>query len=185
MRACLFSSFFWRVFLLHMEWLGLTVFGRLFFHRFKDAFPSFSALRCTSRGISVWSRGTRAFPPAELKSFSFSLFSAVWLKRASVCLFLYPPFWEFDELPRSVGRVCHQIGQIPGYYFLKKKKIDRYVLTPQYGLLGFPADSDGKEFACNAGDLGSIPGSGRSAGEGNGNPLQHPCLENPMDGGAW
>ena len=40
-------------------------------------------------------------------------------------------------------------------------------------------------FACNVGDLGSIPGSGRSPGEGNGNPLQYSCLENPMDGGAW
>ena len=39
--------------------------------------------------------------------------------------------------------------------------------------------------ACNAGDLGSIPGSGRSPGEGNDNPLQYSCLENPMDGGAW
>ena len=44
--------------------------------------------------------------------------------------------------------------------------------------------SDGKASACNAGDLGLIPGSGRSPGEGNGNPLQHSCLENPMDGGA-
>jgi len=39
--------------------------------------------------------------------------------------------------------------------------------------------------ACNTGDLGSIPGLGRSPGEGNGNPLQYSCLENPMDGGAW
>ena len=45
----------------------------------------------------------------------------------------------------------------------------------------FPGNSDGKESACSAGDLGSIPGSGRSPGEGNGNPLQYPCLENPMD----
>ena len=45
--------------------------------------------------------------------------------------------------------------------------------------------SDGKAFAYNAGDLGSIPGSGRSPGEGNGNPPQYSCLENPMDGGAW
>ena len=43
----------------------------------------------------------------------------------------------------------------------------------------------GKAFACNVGDLGSIPGSGRSPGEWNGNPLQYSCLENPMDGGAW
>ena len=44
--------------------------------------------------------------------------------------------------------------------------------------------SDGKASACNAGDPGSIPESGRSPGEGNGKPLQHSCLENPMDGGA-
>ena len=43
----------------------------------------------------------------------------------------------------------------------------------------------GKEFACNAGDLGSIPGLGRSPGEGNDNPFQYSCLENSMDRGAW
>ena len=51
--------------------------------------------------------------------------------------------------------------------------------------MGFPGGSEVKESACNAGDLGSIPGSGRSPGEGNGNPLQYSCLETPMDGGAW
>ena len=50
--------------------------------------------------------------------------------------------------------------------------------------LGFPGGSEIKASACNAGDLGSIPGSGRSPGEGNGNPLQYSCLENPMDRGA-
>ena len=49
----------------------------------------------------------------------------------------------------------------------------------------FPGGSAGKESACSAGDLGSIPGSGRSPGEGNGKSLQYSCLENPMDGGAW
>ena len=49
----------------------------------------------------------------------------------------------------------------------------------------FPSDSDGKASVYNAGDLGLIPGSGRFPGEGNGNPLQYSCLENPMDGGAW
>ena len=48
-----------------------------------------------------------------------------------------------------------------------------------------PGGSDSKESACNAGDLGSIPGSGRSPGEGNECPLQYSCLENPMDRGAW
>ena len=51
--------------------------------------------------------------------------------------------------------------------------------------MGFPGGSDGKESACSAGDLGSIPGLGRSPLEGNGNPLQYSCLENPMDRGAW
>ena len=49
----------------------------------------------------------------------------------------------------------------------------------------FPGGSVGKETACNAGDLGSAPGSGRSPGEGNGNPLQYSCLANSMDRGAW
>ena len=49
----------------------------------------------------------------------------------------------------------------------------------------FPGASDGKASAYNAGDPGSIPGLERSPGEGNGNPCQYSCLENPMDGGAW
>ena len=49
----------------------------------------------------------------------------------------------------------------------------------------FPGSSEVKASACDEGDLGSIPGLGRSSGEGNGNPLQYSCLENPMDGGAW
>ena len=62
-------------------------------------------------------------------------------------------------------------------YVLQLKKIYIYIV--------FPSGSEGKESACNMGDLGSIPGSGRSPGEGNGNLLQYSCLENPMDGGAW
>ena len=50
---------------------------------------------------------------------------------------------------------------------------------------GFPGGSEIKPSACNAGDLGLIPGSGTSPGEGNGTPLQYSCLENPMGGGAW
>ena len=51
--------------------------------------------------------------------------------------------------------------------------------------LGGSGGSDGKESTCNAGDPGSISGSGRYPGEGNGNPLQYSCLENPMDREAW
>ena len=53
------------------------------------------------------------------------------------------------------------------------------------GTEGFPGGSEVKVSACNAGDLGLIPGLGRSPGEGNSNPLQYSCLENPMVGGAW
>ena len=52
-------------------------------------------------------------------------------------------------------------------------------------MMGFPHSSVSKESACNAGNPGLIPGSGRSPGEGNGNLLQYLCLENPMDRGAW
>ena len=55
--------------------------------------------------------------------------------------------------------------------------------TKQYEF--YFGDSEGKEFACIAGDTGIIPGSGRSPKEGNGNPLHYSCLENPMDRGAW
>ena len=52
-------------------------------------------------------------------------------------------------------------------------------------MVDIPGGSDGKGFACNAGDLGLIPELGRSPREGNGNLLQYSCLENPMDRGAW
>ena len=56
-----------------------------------------------------------------------------------------------------------------------------FKLSTQLGHQGYPGGSDGKASACSVGDLGSIPGLGRSPGEGNGNPLQYSCLENSMD----
>ena len=52
-------------------------------------------------------------------------------------------------------------------------------------IAGLPSWLSGEESACNAGDAGSVPGAGRSPGEGNGNPLPYSCLEHPMDRGAW
>ena len=69
------------------------------------------------------------------------------------------------------------------FFFLKKGA--NICLALIRGQVGIPGGSDGKESSCNAGDLGSIPGSGRSPGEGNGYPLQYSCLENSMDRGAW
>ena len=63
-------------------------------------------------------------------------------------------------------------------------KLINLIIT-EYLTIFNPGNSDSKESACNAGDLDSIPGLGRSPGEGNGHPLKHSCLENPMDRGAW
>ena len=62
---------------------------------------------------------------------------------------------------------------------------DRALFILGSSSMGFPGGSESKESACNARDPGSIPGSGRSPGEGNGNPLQYSCLENSMDRGGW
>ena len=65
------------------------------------------------------------------------------------------------------------------------KMLNIVLYAIQQILAGFPGGSEVKASACNARDLGSVPGSGRSPGEGNGNPLQYSCLANPMGGGAW
>ena len=63
--------------------------------------------------------------------------------------------------------------------------IATYFSNDPLSYLGFPGDSDEKESICSAGDLGSLPGLGRSLGGGHSNPLRYSCLENPMDRGAW
>ena len=67
----------------------------------------------------------------------------------------------------------------------KIRNLKASFLVKIFHLLGFSGSLDGIASAYNVGDLGSIPESGRSPGEGNGNPLQYSYLENPMDGGAW
>ena len=75
-------------------------------------------------------------------------------------------------------------GSLVGCHLWGRTESDTTEATSQQQQ-GFPCGSDGKESAYNAGDLGSVPASGRSPGEGNGNPLQYSCQENPMDGGGW
>ena len=75
-------------------------------------------------------------------------------------------------------------------YNCKDRSTLKYILVNNFlhylsSISGFPSSSVGKESTCNAGDQHSIPGSGRSSGEGDGNPVQYSCLENPMDRGAW
>ena len=71
-------------------------------------------------------------------------------------------------------------------YMEKESKQEwAYIYGYTQSCMGFPVSSDGKEAACSAGGPASIPGSGRSPGEGNGSPLQFSCLQNPMDRGGW
>ena len=72
-----------------------------------------------------------------------------------------------------------------GGLLLRNSPVVLLIFTSSHSTRGFPGGSEVKAYACNAGDLGSIPGLGRSPGEGNGNPLQYSCLENSMEGGAW
>ena len=81
-----------------------------------------------------------------------------------------------------VFSLCFCIRHLPS---LKTALSKRPLLIRNMNFEGSPGGSDGKEYTCNAGDLGSIPGFGRSPGEGNGNPLHYSFLENPTDRGAW
>ena len=83
---------------------------------------------------------------------------------------------EVMKNPPSLLTVLKQGQYIPSVY--------SYLARTSH-LRGFPGGSDDKEAACNVGDLGSIPGLGRSLGRGHGNPLQYSCWRIPMDRGAW
>ena len=85
--------------------------------------------------------------------------------------------------PSGVVRIGCNIGQVSStiaYVCMHAQS-----LNPKPYSAGFPGGSEVKASACNVGDPGLIPGSGRSPGKGNGNPLQYSCLENPMEGEAW
>ena len=117
---------------------------------------------------------------------------------------LYIP-WNSLGQTTGVGRLSllqgifpTQVSHIAGIFFTSwatswletgannaevEELIPIWAIESLYG--GFPGGSNSKESACNLGDLGSTPGWGRSLEEGNGNPLQYSCLENPMDRGNW
>jgi len=100
--------------------------------------------------------------------------------------------------PETNGKTKQTETQINSHTLIKRKdkrkkkgrmkrgtKTEESNQTNKQTPRGFPGGSDGKASACNMGDPGSFPGSGRSPGEGNSNPLQCSCLENSMDRGAW
>ena len=82
---------------------------------------------------------------------------------------------QYSGLENSMDCVAHGVAKS------QTRLSDFHSFTHSPVFLGCPGGSDGEASAYNAGDLGSIPGSGRSPGEGNGNPPQYSCLENPMD----
>ena len=83
--------------------------------------------------------------------------------------------------PGTEKKINGKVGEIEiGLLYCARMNVRVLIIISQ-----FPGSSDGKAYSYNVGDLGSISGLGRSPGEGNGNPPQYSCLENPMDQGAW
>ena len=144
---------------------------------------------------SVCSKPAYCFPP--IISWPSNLFlvlnTLVWIKNLKFRIIKYyivkiiknilclcPLFLTQTllEAPKTLGvsNVIRETKSIFGY-------VNEVIFEPY--LRGFPGGSDSKASTCNAGDLGLIPGLGRSPEEGNGNPLQYSCLENSLDRGVW
>ena len=148
-----------------------------------------------------WSDGTRchdlSFLNVELKP-TFSLSSLIFIKRlfsssslSTIRVVSSENLRVLIFLPEILIPACASSGlafrMMHSAYKLNKQgdNIQPFAnFKPVYCSMGFPGGSDGKASACIVGDPSSIPGLGRSPGEGNGNPLQYTCLENPMDRGA-
>ena len=116
------------------------------------------------------------------------------IRRPGIYLWVWKIPWRREWLPTPVffPREFHGQRSLVGYCPWGHKEsasTERLIrsLSLLYYSIGLysPGGSDGKESACSVGDLGSIPESGRSSGEGNGNPLQYSCLGNPMEWRAW
>ena len=91
------------------------------------------------------------------------------------------PTSEGEAFPLKPGKPTHWVMSSLSDGFV----LDLVPLSFGSGREGFPSESVVKKLPADVGDVGSVSGSGRSPGEGNGNPLQYSCLENPMDRGAW
>ena len=109
------------------------------------------------------------------------LVSAIQQSESSIIIHISPLSWAFLPSPHHTPLGHHRLGSL--CCTKTSHQLTMYHYT-WYCILGLPWCSDGKESACNTGDLGSVPGLGRSPGGGHGNQLQHSCLENSMDRGA-
>ena len=127
----------------------------------------------------VWKKSCRLLGNIEFYSVIFSKFNARKILGGVYC---YSSYFIGEE---SKGQRCKVT--CPKSYCRLAEELEfeaKFWLLINYRI-SFPGGSDGKESACNAGDLGSIPGLGKSPGEGNGYPLLHSCLENSMDREVW
>ena len=113
---------------------------------------------------------------------AFRLSHCIWNMSIMTCLV---DLRSDMVLSRRSSMVCHLLIPVKKWWIKEKKKFIYFSWTYLRLGLYFPCSSVFKESAYNVGDLSSIPGSGRSPGEGNGNSLQYSCLESPMDRGAW
>ena len=120
-----------------------------------------------------WDSYNHDFSPHVPYSVFRRVYSFIWRRQWHPTPVLLPG----ESQGRGILVGCHLWGRRVGH--------DWSDLAAAFFHMGFPGGSDGKESACDVGDPGSIPGSGRSSGEGNGYTLQCSCLENPMDRGAW
>ena len=105
--------------------------------------------------------------------------SEKWKVKSLSCVWLLATPWTAAyQAPPSTGFSRQE-------YWSGVPLTGSYYIFTLYSYICFPHSSVSKESACNAGDQDSVPGSGKSPGEGNGNPLRYSCLENPMDRGDW
>ena len=128
----------------------------------------------------LWGAAPRLHPKSFTKVLALIYWLTICLSPTSITL-----LFQLTVFPLEPWHFFNYLrwGSSPNYLILDKKAgaVSVLFLT----LYPSPGGSDGKESACNAGNPSSIAGLWRSAGEGNGNPLQYSCLENPMDTGAW
>ena len=116
---------------------------------------------------------------------NYSFFLEGFLPLLANLITLQPGYLAINITSPGIKDTCATVRAIWFHSPQKRKRVGISNLHPMIHWRGFSVGSDGKESACNAEDPDLIPGSGRSPGGGNGNPLQYPCLENSMDRAAW
>ena len=129
---------------------------------------------------------------SDVKRIFVGCVKQVGYKRSNSSQFFHTLLFERkkeSEVTQSCPTLCHPMDcSLPGYSvhgIFHARVLEWVAMLMGLGQGGFPGSSDGKVSACNEGDLGSIPGPGRSPGNGNGNTLQYSCMENSMDRVAW